>query len=230
MTSLRHDRVGEHELLDAFASGAARSKGTQARGNCPSLNELRFLAKGGYRKLPAQSAQLLEHLADCDHCNEQMRRIREQTAQKRKTYIRATKAMVALAAIVLLVVGLGIWWQQRPVTGDPNRIAVVDLRPLSPSRGDHPSLGIEAIRVSRLAGRIRVVLPVGGEGDYKVEILAPGGATADPLVRTSASAHIEDHLAILNLPLKLSNLKPGSYSLALQHDDSGWEYYEIVLE
>jgi hypothetical protein len=74
------------------------------------------------------------------------------------------------------------------------------------------------------------VLPVGGEGDYQVEILAPGDATADPLVRTSANARIEDHLAVLNLPLKLSNLKPGSYSLALQHDDSGWEYYEIVLE
>ena len=84
--------------------------------------------------------------------------------------------------------------------------------------------------MSRFAGRIRIVLPVGGEGDYKAEILALGAPTADPLVRTSAIAHIEDHLAVLNLPIKLSNLKPGSYSLALQHDDSGWEYYRIVVE
>jgi hypothetical protein len=230
MTSSRHHRVGEHELLDAFASVAATSKGACGRGDCPSLSELRLFAKGRYRNLPTKRNQLLEHLADCDRCNEQMRAVREQHMHKRKTYSRAAKAMVALAALVLLVVGLGIWWRERPVTGDPNRIAVVDLRPLSPSRGDHPSLGTQAIRVSRLAGRIRVVLPVGGEGDYQVEILAPGSATADPLVRTSANARIEDHLAVLNLPLKLSNLKPGSYSLALQHDDSGWEYYEIILE
>jgi hypothetical protein len=194
------------------------------------LSELRSFANGGYRKLPAQRNQLLEHLADCDRCNEQMRGIREQRAQKREVYIRAAKAMVALAALVLLVVSLGMWWRERPVTGDPNRVAIVDLRPLSPSRGDQPGRRSQAIRVSRLAGRIRIVLPVGGEGDYQVEIFALGARTADPLVRSSASAHIEDHLAVLNLPIKLSNLHPGSYSLALQHDDSGWEYYAIILE
>lgn len=229
MTSLRHSRIDERELLDAVASVAARSKGTHGRGDCPSLSELRLFANGRHRKLPPQRDQLLEHLADCDRCNEQMRRIREQRAQRRTTYIRATKAMVALAAMVLLVLGLGIWWRERPVIGDPNRVAIVDLRPLSPSRGDQPSLGTQPIRVSRLAGRIRIVLPVGGDGDYQVEILASPKAI-DPLVRGSGSAHIEDHLPVLTLPIKLSNLRPGTYSLALQHDDSGWEYYPIILE
>lgn len=228
MTSPRHNRISEHELLDAFASVAARSKGTHVRGDCPGVGELRLFANSGYRNLPAQRNQFLEHLADCDRCNEQMRRIREEGAQKQKTYRRAMKAVVALAAMVLLVLGLGIWWRGQPVTVDPNRVAMVDLRPLSPNRGDRPSVGTQAIRVTRLAGRIRIVLPVGGEGDYQVEILALGGT--DPLVRASASAHIEDHLAVLNLPVRLSNLRPGSYSLALQHDDSGWEYYAIILE
>jgi len=106
-------------------------------------------------------------------------------------------------------------------------VATVDLRLISPTRGQVP--GPQTATVRKTTGGLRVVLPVGSEGNYEVEILGQD-IQPTPLLRSSGSTRLEGHDVVLNLPVNLSNLKSGKYLLALRRDSSEWEYYSVILE
>jgi hypothetical protein len=132
------------------------------------------------------------------------------------------------ASVIVVIAAAALFWvnQHRPLP-DLNRVATVDLRLISPTRGQVP--GPQAATVRKAASGLRVVLPIGSEGNYEVEILGQHRQPT-PLLRSSGSTRLEGHDVVLNLPVNLSNLKSGKYLLALRRDGSEWEYYSLMLE
>ncbi len=130
-------------------------------------------------------------------------------------------------ASVTLVIGVAVWlWAiQHRVLPDVNRVAVVDLRLISPTRGEIPGPG--AATVLKAAGGLRVILPVGRDGNYESEILR---ADTRPILRSSGTTRVEGGEVVLNLRIDLSTLNSGRYLLALRRDGSEWEYYSLTVE
>jgi hypothetical protein len=220
--------IGERELMGFLAKIIGTRPRSGPSANCPGAREWRRFAKGKYRTMAARQNDLLEHLGDCDFCNRQMAKIRQQAMQK-QTAVRTAKRIGVFAGIVALAIALSIWWRARRGTEQPNRVTLVDLRLLSPSRGEIQTAESQPITISHSTNSLRILLPVGAEGIYEVVILSKAG-NSEVLLRSSAASIIENHQALLNVPIDLSTLKAGRYSLALRHDDSDWEYYTFTLQ
>jgi hypothetical protein len=229
MANLKHCDDAEREIRQALANDLRKEGRIHPSGKCPSVRDLRRFAAGKYGKTVAQREELIEHLADCDRCNDWLTRIREEGSSKRAAFDRPVKSVLAIACVVTLALALWTWWRVSQTSPETNRVAVADLRLVSPTRGSESIDRSQAIRVPRRADRLRIVLPPGSEGNYELEILR-SDADATPLIRLSGATRLENHEVILGLSANLSNLKPGRYSLGLRRDGSEWEYYPLALE
>jgi hypothetical protein len=218
MAPLKHHRAAELELLEALSDVVRKEPGDRHVGNCPSVADLKRFAAGTYGTTEAQRDELLAHLAVCDHCVHFL-------AQLRKRRVFTTKAALALASAA--VVAVAFWVSLQHTSQVLSGVATVDLRLISPTRGQVP--GPQTATVRKTTGGLRVVLPVGSEGNYEVEILGQDKQPA-PILRSSGSTRLEGHGVVLNLPVNLANLKSGKYLLALRRDGSEWEYYSVILE
>jgi len=213
----RQYRAAERELMHVFSTGL-REKAVSHAADCPSRRELQRFAAGKSDSI--QRDRLLTHLATCDLCVDSMASLRQ------RRWI--TRTVFVLASVFAVIVGATWFWaNQHGAISDANRVATVDLRLISPTRGQ--GLGNRSATVDRTVSGLRLVLPVGGEGNYDLEIL--GQDTKLPaLLRGSGNTRREDTDIVLRLPLNLSNLKSGDYLLALRRDGTEWEYYSLHLK
>jgi hypothetical protein len=184
-------------------------------GECPSMADLRRFATGKCSQ--AQRHEILAHLGSCEWCITRMREMRE-----RRILIRRASIVLAVAAVL----AVAVWAKLDRSSAPSSVVATVDLRLASPTRGIDN--GDTAATVRRNAARLRIILPIGSEGKYECQIL--GRRDSEPLLHASADAFVENHAVVLNLSVKLGNVMPGLYSLALRRESSQWVYYKLVVE
>jgi hypothetical protein len=213
-------RAAEQELIGNGSSILRAGGGHGATGHCPSPRDLRCFADGKFEGSEAQRDELLAHLALCDRCIDSLARLRQHRTVRRMAFAFAS-------AIVVITAAAWLWVNQHRASPDSNQVATVDLRLISTTRGQAP--GPQTATVRKAAGGLRIVLPVGSEGNYQVAILGQDRKPT-PLPRISGNTRLEGHDLVLNLPVNLSNLNSGEYLLALRRDGGEWEYYSVILE
>jgi hypothetical protein len=217
MSPLRQYRVAEQELMEALSSVTRKDGPVHKLGDCPTVADLRRFAKGKCNQ--AQRDEMLAHLGQCDRCITLLREMRE-----RGILIRRASLVLAVAAVL----AVAVWARLDRSSSISNAVATVDLRLASPTRGIENNTGAAAVTARRRAGRLRIILPIGGEGKYECQILRTEQSV--PLRSTSGEALLENHNVVLNLPVELGSLTPGRYSLALRREGSEWVYYPLILE
>ncbi len=134
---------------------------------------------------------------------------------------------LAAAAMVLLAVAGWMWLRSRP-TAQTAAVVVLDLRGRSTARGENPSETSQPpLEVPRSAKSLNLDLPIGSnEGAYDVALLNPSGAE---IVRTSATAKLEDHIVVLRADVDLAGVSPGSYFLGVRQPGREWTRFPIRL-
>jgi len=218
MATLRHHGKAEQELLEALSDVVRRQPFRRSVGSCPNVTDLERFAAGKYGAAPAQLDELMDHLAVCDRCIDCLTRSR-----KRRELRRTTALVLASAVVLVIALWASLQHTSRVVVG----VATVDLRLLSPTRGQVP--GPQTATVRKATDRLRIVLPVGSEGNYEMAILALD-ANSTILLRSSGSAKLEGHEVVLAMPANLTHLKSAKYLLTLRRDGNEWEYYSVNLE
>lgn len=217
MSLWRQYRVAEQELMEALSSVTRKEGSASKRGACPAVDDLRQFVAGKYN--PAQRDEMLAHLGSCDRCITRMRHMRE-----RNILIRTTSLVLAVAAVLAVTV----WATLDRASSASTAVATVDLRLASPTRGIENNDGAAAVTAPRKAGRLRIILPIGGEGKYECQILRQEQSV--PTLFSSGEAHLENHDVVLNLLVNLGKLPPGRYLLALRRESSNWVDYKLILE
>jgi hypothetical protein len=217
MSPWRQYRVAEREFMEALSSVTLKDEPASKRGVCPTVADLRRFVAGKCNQ--AQRDEMLAHLGSCDRCITLMRQMRE-----RNILIRRTSLVLAVAAVLAIAVWATLDRSPSISTG----VATVDLRLISPTRGMESNTGAAPVTARRKAGRLRIILPIGGEGKYECQFLRPGQSV--PMLFTSGEAQLENHDVVLNLPVELGKLTAGRYSLALRREGSEWVYYKFILE
>lgn len=217
MSPLRQYRVAEQELMEALSSVTRKDGRVHRLGDCPTVADLRRFVAGKCNQ--AQREEVFAHIDSCDKCITLLRQMRE-----RGVLIRRTSLVLAVAAVL----AVAVWMTLDRSSSTSSAVATVDLRQASPTRGIENNNGAAAVTARRNAGRLRIILPIGGEGKYECQILR--SAQNAPLLRASGEASLENHDVVLNLPVELGKLAPGRYSLALRREGSEWVYYPLILE
>jgi len=211
----------EKRILDLLNRGLSRDFPNPQRIGCPGAAILKSIA---LHKLPlAEADSWLEHFSSCSPCFQEFSEIRKQAAGQR----RQTQMWLAAAAMVLLAVAGWMWVRSRP-SGQTAAVVVLDLRGRSTARGENPpETSQPPLEVPRNARSLNLELPIGSnEGAYDVALLNPSGAE---LVRTSATAKLEDHIVVLMATVDLAGVPPGSYFLGVRQPGLEWTRFPIRL-
>lgn len=203
------------------------------RKGCPDSDTIKAMASG---KLIGEKARSWwPHFAACSPC------ARELVAFQKQAKGWKTIQFAAIAATILIAVAIGVWLivhggllgpeegsetiaRQSPVSYQP---AVLDLRSRSLVRGgstsNDPPLELPRHRVF-----LSIYLPTGTEpADFDVEIAQQAD---QPILTTSGSANLRDHITVLEAKLDLTALPPGAYLLALRQKGWDWNYYRLALK
>lgn len=221
MAKLRQYDAAEQELLRALAHTIEEKPGSIDASKCPSPRELRELARGGCSS-PARRVEILEHLADCNHCIQILRRIREARVFRQR-------ALAVASLVVVVAATIWIWRERNPSENRVDVVATIDLRAATPTRGAEKPRTLPSAKVHRQTAQLRIILPLGSDGAYEAGILA-SGSNQPLLARASGITQVEDHSVVLHLSVSLSALAPGDYLLALKRTGGEWEYYSLTVE
>lgn len=129
--------------------------------------------------------------------------------------------------MVLLAVGGWLWVRSQP-SGQTAVVAVLDLRGRTAVRGESTSeAGQPPLQVRRSVRSLNLELPIGSnEGAYEVALFNSTGAE---LLRTSATAKLEDHVVVLRVGVDLAGVPQGSYSLGVRQSGLEWTWFPIRL-
>ena len=120
--------------------------------------------------------------------------------------------ILAVAAIVLIVVGVVTLGMLRHHSNEQIAHAVVDLRDRSMARGTKPPPTEPPLEIPRNASHLDIYLPLGSsDGLYDVRITSVQG---EPLVSGSGEAKLERGLTRLRANLKMSAASSGRLSPA----------------
>ena len=138
---------------------------------------------------------------------------------------RRTQIWLAAAAVFIFAIAGWLWVQSRPQV-QTAAVVVLDLRGRATVRGENPPVTAQPpLDVPRNAKTLNLELPIGSnEGAYDVALLNPSGAE---LVRTNATAKLEDHIVVLRAGVDLAGVSPGSYFLGLRQRGLEWTRFPI---
>jgi len=171
--------------------------------------------------MPLSEAQTyLDHLTACSPC---YRDFLELQAKYRK---RRARMIFALAASVLIVVGLASWAVLRQHNQQIAR-AVVDLRDRSMARGTETRPTEVPLEIQRNAAHLEIYLPLGSsEGFYDVRIASTRG---EPLLTETGKAKIDQGVTRLHVDLRTQLPRPGSYVLQLRKPTAEWVSFPLLI-
>jgi hypothetical protein len=138
---------------------------------------------------------------------------------------RRTQIWLAAAAVFIFAVAGWLWVRSRPQV-QTTAVVVLDLRGRATVRGENPpETSRPPLEVPRNAKSLNLELPIGSnEGAYDVALLDPSGSE---LLRTSATAKLEDHVVVLRADVDLAGVSPGSYFLGLRQPGLEWMRFPI---
>jgi hypothetical protein len=213
----------EQRLLEVGRRVFAEHSPNPARTGCPPQDTLRAMA---FRSKQLAEADLpLQHLTICSPCFQDYSRYRRQ-ARNQKILQGALAAAIAIVVIgAAVLAGMGRGWFQRPA--GPLIAATLDLRPLSPTRGEEPSQAGTVLTLPRGRLQITIQLPVGSEdGTYDVAVMQAGRE----LQLVQGAARAQDSVMVLTVQMDLRSLGPGRYAFGVRRLGSGWQEYPLRLE
>ena len=194
------------------------------RVGCPPREVLVSLAR---RERPIDDPAY-DHIKECSPCYLEGRAIQEADALQQR------RRILTWAAAAALIVGTGSagWFlttRENGVApgGTPLR-AELDLRPYAITRGEPQATAQPPLVVPRAHVILTLLLPTGSEpGSYDVEIRDLKAATRES---ARGAAELRDYISTLEVTVRLSELAPGAYSLAVRRDGNDWQQFPIRLK
>jgi hypothetical protein len=194
------------------------------RTGCPPSEVLRSIA--AHEMKLNEAKPWLAHLGSCGACFHDFRRFQQQTQKK-----RGRIALISIAALLFLcLASLALVRMLRDSTRQ-QQTSILDLRNYPALRGAEDT-GLPAgppLTVERGKPEVTVYLPRGStEGIYELQVLYPSNRQV--LLKSSGTARIIDHNAMLHCSLDLNSVPVGDYVLAVHRDGMGWSYYPLVVQ
>jgi hypothetical protein len=169
----------------------------------------------------SQAEPYLDHLTSCSPCYRDFLGLQAKYRQSR------TRMILAVAAIVLIVVGVVTLGMLRHHSNEQIAHAVVDLRDRSMARGTKPPPTEPPLEIPRNASHLDIYLPLGSsDGPYDVRITSVQG---EPLVSGSGEAKLERGLTLLRANLKMSAASSGNYLLQIRRHGSDWVSFSVQI-
>jgi hypothetical protein len=213
--------AADKRLLDILRQGLATEFPNPERIGCPGNALLKGIAQGKVSLTEAEP--WLDHLGSCSPCFQEFKEFRRQLAFQRRRML----AWVATAAVLLLVVGGGLWVRGRHSV-ETSDTAVLDLRDRSVVRGRSQSeSGHAPLGIPRTAKHLILELPIGSkEGPYDVGLLSE---TGNELLGWTGMAELHNHVTDLRVDVDLSGVRPGAYSLRIRPFNVEWTLYPIRI-
>jgi hypothetical protein len=219
----RLSRSEERRLLELGRRVFAEHFPNPTRAGCPPQQTLKAMA---FRSKRLATADLpVQHLTICSPCFQDYSRYQRQ-ARNQMIFRGALAAAVALVVIGAAVLsGVGRGWFHRPP--EPLIAAVLDLRPLSPTRGEEPPEAGAVLTLRRGRLGITIQLPVGSEdGAYDVAVMLSGRV----LQSGQGTARAQDSVMVLTVRMDLRSLGPGRYAFGVRRVGSAWQEYPLRLD
>ncbi len=169
-----------------------------------------------------EAEKWLDHLTSCSPCYGDFSQF--QAVHQR----RRTQRLVAIAASILIVIGIAGWvLLQKHNESLVAQTAVLDLRNRSNPRGTEPNPAEPPLEINHLATHWNIYLPLGStEGQYDVRIVTLSG---ENLAASSGTAKLNEHVTSLEIVLPRDSLRSGKYLLQLRRPQLSWETYSLVL-
>jgi hypothetical protein len=168
-----------------------------------------------------------DHLTACSPCFREYARYRQQARQQAFT----RSALLAAAVIIIAISATFLWRQGGPLRQhrpEAAQLAMLDLRHLSPARGERPPQETNA-KIAIPTGRLQLTiqLPVGSEdGQYEVAVFKRSG---EQIVTASGTAALGRNVMTLKVALDLSGVPAGQYTLGTRRTASAWSWYEAEI-
>jgi hypothetical protein len=132
----------------------------------------------------------------------------------------------AVAASVLIVVGLATWAILRP-RGQQTARAVIDLRDRSMARGTEPPPTEPPLEIPRNVSHLEIYLPLGSnEGPYDVRIIS---VRSELLFSGTGEAKLDQGLTVLPVDLGTSLASQGYYLLELRRPTAEWVSFPLHI-
>ena len=210
----------EKRILDALGRGLLKEFPNPDRNGCPGSDLLRKIAS---HEMPLPEAEKwLDHLTSCSPCYGDFNQF--QSAYQR----RRTQTFLAIAASILIVVGVAGWALFFKQKGSPGvQTAVLDLRNRSVPRGGEPNPGEQPLELSRKVKRLNVYLPLGSaEGPYEIRIATTAGSA---IFSTDGVASLKDGVTSIEAAVDLPSASSGRYLLEIRRSNSEWNSYPLLL-
>lgn len=225
----RMSRKEERELLKLGRRVFGDNFPNPERAGCPPAEVLRAMAFRHKQAPPG--ADPSDHLTVCSPCFREYTRYRQQARQQ--AFIRS--ALLAAAVIIIAISATFLWRHGGPlrqhhpeVAQLPSIPAMVDLRHLSPARGERPPQENTA-KIAIPTGRLQLTiqLPVGSEdGPYQVAVFKRSG---EQISATTGTAALAQNVMALKVTLDLRGVPPGQYALGTRREGSAWSWYEAEI-
>ena len=210
----------EKRILDALGRGLVKEFPNPDRAGCPGSDVLSRIAS---HAMPlAEAEKWLDHLTSCSPC---YRDFSELQAGYRH---RRMQTVLAIAASILIVVGVASWALFFKQKG-PSAVqtAVLDLRNRSVPRGGELNPGEQPLELSRAVKQLNVYLPLGSaEGPYELRIAT---ATGSAIFTTNGVASLNDGVTSIEAAVDLSSARSGRYVLQIRRPNSEWNSYPLLL-
>jgi hypothetical protein len=131
----------------------------------------------------------------------------------------------AVAATVLIVVGLATWAMLRRHNNEQIARAVVDLRDRSIARGTEPPPNETPIEIGRKVSQLDIYLPLGSsDGPYDIRIVTSKGVA---LFAGEGLARVREGITSLSVDANLPSINPGSYTLQVRKAGSEWNSFPL---
>ncbi len=210
----------EKRILDALGRGLLKEFPNPDRAGCPGSDVLRKIAS---HEMPLPEAEKwLDHLTSCSPC------YRDFTELQAGYRHRRMQAVLAIAASILIVVGVAGWAlffkQKGPAVVQS---AVLDLRNRSVPRGSEANPGEQPLEVSREVKRLNIYLPLGSaEGPYEIRIATTAGSA---IFTTDGVASLKDGVTSIEAAVDLPSASSGRYVLEIRRSNSEWNSYPLLL-
>jgi hypothetical protein len=210
----------EKRILDALGRGLLKEFPNPDRAGCPGSDVLKRIAS--HEMSLAEAENWLDHLTSCSPC---YRDFTELQASHRR---RRMQTVLAIAASILIVVGVAGWAlffkQKGPLI---DQTAVLDLRNRSVPRGGEANPGDQPLEVRREVKRLNIYLPLGSaEGPYEIRIATTAGSA---IFTTDGVASLKDGVTSIEAAVDLPSASSGRYVLEIRRSNSEWNSYPLLL-
>ena len=215
MPNSKQYRAAEEELMKGLSGSIHRERNSGA--GHPHYRELRQFATGKHAN-DFRTEKIYAHLADCDGCIGTMAQIRRRAKFARRA--------VLLSSVLIVLAVLSIWTLRVGKRADT--VVALDLRSLSVTRGVQQSTN-NSLSLPRGARQLKIILPVGSEGRYQIEILDQS-RDGSAVFSVFGEAQRQGEGVSIELPIDWSKFVSGRYRLALRRDGADWEYYPLTVK